>query len=194
MLMIYGFLFLISAFGIVWYGVFVYFLFLVLIGLASHTFVSYNEREDNEDLIGIKVTLSILFFLFIFVYIIRSAFPHGWNNLVNSGMNEFKYNKLDQNESIFTYRTDYVTSIAAMNVVDPIAMTKRASTLARSVTMKKVLTPERLENMGPANLHQILLYFITQLESGKITQDRKNIETDIENIGHELYASILSPK
>ena len=84
MLMIYGFLFLISAFGIVWYGVFVYFLFLVLIGLASHTFVSYNEREDNEDLIGIKVTLSILFFLFIFVYIIRSAFPHSWNNLVNS--------------------------------------------------------------------------------------------------------------
>lgn len=192
--MIYGFLFLISAFGIVWYGVFVYFLFLVLIGLASHTFVSYNEREDNEDLIGIKVTLSILFFLFIFVYIIRSAFPHGWNNLVNSGMNEFKYNKLDQNESIFTYRTDYVTSIAAMNVVDPMAVTKRASALARSATIKKILTPERIENMSPADLHQILLYFITQIESGKLSQDKKSIETDIENIGHELYSSILSPK
>ncbi len=194
MLMLYGFLFLISAFGIVWYGVFVYFLFLVLIGLASHAFVSYNEKEEDENLIGIKATLSILFFLFIFVYIIRSTFPHGWNNLVNSGMNEFKYNKLNQNESIFTYRTDYITSIAAMNVVNPMAVTKRASALARSVTMKKVLTPERLENMGPADLHQILLYFITQLESGKITQDRKNIETDIENIGHELYSSILSPK
>lgn len=192
--MIYGFLFLISAFGIVWYGVFVYFLFLVLIGLASLAFVSYNEREDDEDLIGIKVTLSILFFLFIFVYVIRSAFPHGWSNLVSTGMNEFKYNKLNQNESIFTYRTDYVTSIASMNVNDPIAVTKRASALARSVTIRKILTPERLENMGPTDLHQILLYFITQIESGKLTQDKKNIETDIENIGHELYSSILSPK
>jgi len=88
--------------------------------------VSYNEKEDTEDLIGIKVTISILFFLFIFVYIIRSAFPHGWNNLIGSGMNEFKYNKLNQNESIFTYRTDYVTSIAAMNVLDPNSVAKRA--------------------------------------------------------------------
>lgn len=81
MLLIYGFLFLISAFGIVWYGVFIYFLCLALIGLASLAFTSYTEK-DSEDMIGMKVTLSFLFFLFILVYIIRSAFPHGWNNLI----------------------------------------------------------------------------------------------------------------
>ena len=73
-----------------------------------------------------KVTLSVLFFLFIVVYIIRSAFPHGWINLTSAGMNEYKYNKLDQNESIFTYRSDYITPIATMNVVNPKAVVKRA--------------------------------------------------------------------
>jgi hypothetical protein len=49
--------------------------------------------------------------------------------------------------------------------------------------------------MKPADLHQILLYFITQIESGKNTiQDKKEVVKDIENIGNELYSSILSPK
>ena len=192
-LLVYGFLFLISAFGIVWYGVFVYFLCLALIGLASLAFVSYTDNED-EDTIGMKVTLSFLFFLFIFVYIIRSAFPHGWNNLTGAGMNEYKYNKLDQNESIFTYRSDYITPIATMNTTDPQAVVVRAGSLAQSVAMQKILTPERLANMRAADLHQILLYFITQIESGKPLQDKAMIEKDIEIIGNELYSSILSPK
>jgi hypothetical protein len=194
MLLIYGFLFLISAFGIVWYGVFIYFLCLALIGLASLAFTSYTD-QDSEDMIGMKVTLSFLFFLFILVYIIRSAFPHGWNNLIGAGMNEYKYNKLNQNESIFTYRGDYITPIATMNTTDPQAVVVRAGSLAKSVVMRKILTPERLESMKPADLHQVLLYFITQLESGKNTiQDKKEVEQDIENIGNELYSSILSPK
>jgi hypothetical protein len=192
-MMVYGFLFLISAFGIVWYGVFVYFLFLALIGFAASAFVSYTDTE-NENTMGIKITLSILFFLFVFVYIVRSAFPHGWNNLVSAGMNEYKYNKLNQNESIFTYRTDYVTPIATMNLVNPNSVVKRAGLLAKSIAVKKILTPERIGSLSATDLHQILLYFKTQIESGKIVQDRKNIEIDIETIGNELYSSILSPK
>ena len=193
MLLVYGFLFLISAFGIVWYGVFVYFLCLTLIGLASLTFVTYTANED-EDTMGMKVTLSFLFFLFILVYIVRSAFPHGWNNLTGAGMNEYKYNKLNQNESIFTYRSDYITPIATMNVVDPQAVVVRAGSLAKSVTIRKILTPERLASMRAADLHQVLLYFITQIESGKSLPDKKSIALDIENVGNELYSSILSPK
>jgi hypothetical protein len=62
------------------------------------------------------------------------------------------------------------------------------------VAVKKILTPERLETLSTTDLHQILLYFKTQIEGGKITQDKKNIEADIENIGNELYSHILSPK
>ncbi len=194
MLMIYGFLFLISAFGIVWYGVFVYFLCLVLIALAALSFTHYNIEEKDTDLIGVKVTLSFLFFLFIFIYIIRSAFPHGWNNLMSAGMNEYKYNKLEQNESIFTYRNDYITPIATMNVVDTSTVVKRAGNLAKSVALRKILTPERLNQISAEELHQILIYFKIQLQAGKIIQDKQAIQNDVENIGKELYGSILSPK
>ncbi len=132
--------------------------------------------------------------MFIFVYIARSAFHHGWNNLVSDGMNEYKYNKLNQNESIFTYRTDYITPISTMNVLDPNAVVRRAGNLASSATMKKILTSDRLADMSPVDLHQILIYFKTQIESGKPIQDKKAIESDIKNIGNELYSSILSPK
>lgn len=192
-LMVYGFLFLISAFGIVWYGVFVYFLFLTIIWLGALAFISYKDDEEDTQL-GVKVTISFLFFIFIIVYIFRSALPHGWNNLTTAGMNEYKYKKLTQNESIFTYRNDYITAIATMNVLDPALIVKRAWLLAKSATLKSILTPERLSSMWPADLHQIIIYFITQIEAGKIKQDKQIIVNDIANIGHELYTSILSPK
>lgn len=47
--------------------------------------------------------------------------------------------------------------------------------------------------MTVADLHQVLLYFITQIESGKKLENQKLIERDIEVIGRELYDTILSP-
>lgn len=193
LLMVYGFLFLISAFGIVWYGVFVYFLLLTIIGLAALSFISYTDNEDDTTL-WVKITISFLFFLFIIVYIFRSALPHGWTNLTTAGMNEYKYKKLTQNESIFTYRNDYITTIASLNVLDPAIIVKRAGWLAKSTTLKTLLTPERLASMWPADLHQIIIYFVTQIEAGKLVQDKQNIIKDVANIGRELYTSILSPK
>jgi hypothetical protein len=193
MLMIYGFLFLISAFGIVWYGVFVYFLFLALFGLLALTFVVI-EPKDDEDTIGVKTTISLIFFLFILVYIVRSAFPHGWSNLTTAGMNEYKYEKLNQNQSIFTYRSDYITPIATMNTVDPHAITLRSAALAESKTLKSILTPERLALMGPSELNQILTFFIQKIATGERLEEKKTILADIDRIGHELHTSILSPK
>ena len=62
------------------------------------------------------------------------------------------------------------------------------------MAIRKILTPERLENMKAADLHQVLLYFITQIASNKPLQDKAAIANDIEKIGTELYSSILSPK
>ena len=104
-------------------------------------------------------------------------------------MNEYKYNKLTQNESIFTYRSDYVTPIATLNTLDPKWITKRAASLAQTVTLKKILTPERLENMWPSDLHQVLLFFISQIKSGKLTQDKAVVEIDGKNI-EELLAGL----
>jgi hypothetical protein len=39
----------VSAFGIVWYGIVMYFLFLALIGLSADNFVSYTKEEEHEE-------------------------------------------------------------------------------------------------------------------------------------------------
>ena len=83
---------------------------------------------------------------------------------MSAGMNEYKYNKLEQNESIFTYRSDYITPISTMNVVDPSVVVKRAANMAKSTAFKKILTPERIENLSAEELHQILIYFKIQLQ------------------------------
>ncbi len=141
----YGFLFLVSAFGIVWYGIFAYFLFFALIGLASSTFTSYSEEDKkDEDTFGIKVTLAAIFFIFILVYFIRSAFPHGWNNLKDASYNEFKYNILSQEESIFAYRQDYITPIATLNVKSPPTLIERVKKLATDDRLKSFLASDPL--------------------------------------------------
>lgn len=49
MLNVYGFLFLISAFGIVWYGILVYFIFFALIGLLARKFTDIEDNEEKKD-------------------------------------------------------------------------------------------------------------------------------------------------
>lgn len=46
---VYGFIFLISAFGIVWYGIFAYFAFFVIIGLAVQSFEKYSQEEEHDE-------------------------------------------------------------------------------------------------------------------------------------------------
>lgn len=102
---VYGFIFMISAFGIVWYGIVVYFGFFAIIGLGATLFNNYTPGEEkNEDLISVKLTLAVIFFILIGVYFLRSVFPHGWNNLRSAYYNEYKYNVLSQDEAIFAYR------------------------------------------------------------------------------------------
>lgn len=111
---------MIAAFGIVWYGIVVYFGFFVLIGLALSSLLDY-EKDDvhHEEKISIQLTFAVTVFILIAVYFVRSSFPHGWNNLKSAYYNEYKYFTLNQEESIFAYRTDYLLPIATMNLKDP---------------------------------------------------------------------------
>jgi hypothetical protein len=145
---IYGFLFIISAFGIVWYGILVYFLFLVIIGLAASRFISYEHTDPDdrdEDVTAIKITLTAILFIFISVYFVRSAFPHGWNNLREASYNEFKYKAFNQEESIFLYRQDYVAPITAINVRDPDRLIEDVKKLAKTKSMTEFLASDKLK-------------------------------------------------
>lgn len=124
MLNVYGFLFLISAFGIVWYGILVYFIFFALMGLLARRFTDSDDTTESDDTLIIKWTLSALLFIFIALYFVRTAVPHAWTNLKSAGFNEYKYNLLNQEETLFTYRADYFVPIATMNLHDTSILTE----------------------------------------------------------------------
>ena len=110
---------MISAFGIVWYGILVYFGFFVIIGLALTPILEYTKEEEHDDEhMNLLLTCASIVFILISVYFVRSSFPHGWNNLKSAYYNEYKYHTLSQEESIFAYRSDYLIPIATMNLHD----------------------------------------------------------------------------
>lgn len=182
---IYGFIFMISAFGIVWYGIVVYFGFFAIIGLGATLFNDYtSEEEKDEDLISVKVTLAVIFFILIGVYFLRSTFPHGWNNLRSAYYNEYKYNILSQDEAIFAYRSDYADPIATMNLHSPQSVIRQIKDLAISDNLKK-LFEENEDKMNISDVHQIILKLRTQNNTA--------LKKDAKTIGNFIYPKILYP-
>lgn len=111
---VYGTLFLVSAYGIVWYGIMIYPAMLVAIVLAAlHLERAPEDRE--ESVFNKKVALAIIVLAFA-VYPLRSALPHGWNNLLAFGYPEYKSARMDETTSIFAYRPDYVDILATLNI------------------------------------------------------------------------------
>ena len=117
-----------------------------MIGLAAMNFVAYDSKdESNADLISVKVTLTLIFIIFILTYFVRSALPHGWNNLKDASYNEFKYNVLNQEEAIFAYRQDYITPIATLNVANLDKLMNDVKKQATSKELQDLFASDKLD-------------------------------------------------
>lgn len=123
----YGVVFCIAAFWIVWYGISIYYWFLLMIGFASLVFTHYDteDEKDEETMIGKIVTTSILL-LIVFIHFFLYAGPHGWNNLRSSYFPDFKANKVWQETSIFENHADYLVPLATLNLKDPMTAVNAA--------------------------------------------------------------------
>jgi len=187
MLTIYGFIFLISAFGIVWYGILVYFIFFILIGLLSAWFWRYNTQDEkSEKSMTIKWVFSVFIIAVIGIYFIKTAIPHAWTNLKSAGFNEYKYNILDQETTLFLYRSDYLVPIASMNLTD-LSILHDVSDRVSSTRLKQVL--EELSKEDPVRYAEALGILIPQLLSSKETWLRR----DWKAMAEYVYNTILYP-
>lgn len=183
---IYGFIFMISAFGIVWYGIVIYFGFFLIMGLSANRFEKYSHIDElDEDLLSGKLTLAAILFIFIAVYFIRSVFPHGWNNLKAAYYNEYKYNILTQDEAIFAYRSDYVSPIAALNIGNQKNTLSGIMNLPLSDDIKKFFK----ENGNTLSISDVHMLILQLRKSGN-----SDLMKDAKTLWNYLYAKILYPK
>jgi hypothetical protein len=182
---IYAFLFVIAAFGIVWYGIIIYFWFFLIIGLAANRFLEYDDLAPDKQTMSMHITAAGILFIFIITYFVRSAFPHGWNNLKGAYYNEYKYNILSQEESIFAYRSDYLTPIATMNLIDSSKATEGIEKEMKSSIMKNFLSKTNLSDIPLDQLHGFVMKY-------RWTDDL-DLKKDVLTLWQSLYEKILYP-
>lgn len=182
---IYGFIYMISAFWIVWYGIVIYFWFFIILGLAANIFDTYStDDERDEDLMSVKLTLSLILFILIGAYFLRSVFPHTWNNLRSAYYNEYKYNVLTQDEAIFAYRSDYITPISTLNIASPQRVIEEISKLPLSPEIQKFFTAN-ISRLTIADIHGLIIKLREQ--------NKSQLKKDAKAIGNILYSRILYP-
>jgi hypothetical protein len=138
-------------------------------------FVSYDEKDESDaDLLSVKVTITLIFVIFILTYFIRSALPHGWNNLKEASYNEFKYKILNQEEAIFAYRQDYVTPIATLNVANLDSLMKNVKSQATAKELITLFSSDKLNGIGIRDFSYIL-FSLSNTKNLEVAADAKKL-------------------
>jgi len=104
----YVFLWTISAFGVVWYGIVMYGAFLLLIVICTQS-VSDSKQRD--------ILMYIVFGIISF-YLIQSAVPHALSNLEKARYIQYKSWQDSEHATLFKSHPEYLEILFAVNVVD----------------------------------------------------------------------------
>lgn len=139
----YIFLWNISAFWIVWYGIAMYFSFYILIAIWLYFFTSYNDENDEYDFYS-KLFWSIVFSLVYVIYIANSVFPHSFNNLKWAWYIEYKKWEMSAIEAPYKYHQEYFKILFYLNI----DQSKREEFLKKFITddiQKAVVWIEKMD-------------------------------------------------
>lgn len=148
----YGFIFVIAAYGIVWYGIAVYVSMFVAMGYALERAVS----EDGNYERGTGFPTAVLIFGIVATYLFNSAVPHGWNNFRSAGFEEFKSSRLTQEEAIFSSHPNYLPILATLNLKDPKETAGKIVAAIADAPTKAIVIENVGEKPDAQRLHEIL--------------------------------------
>lgn len=112
---LYTFLWLISSFWIVWYGITMYFSFLLMIWISTFYIINYKNEEDVS-IYNWKILWSVVFLLIILLYFFNSIIPYVFSNLKEAWYEKFKSWDITQSEAIFWYHKDYLNILFNLNI------------------------------------------------------------------------------
>ena len=179
-LSMYVLLFVISAFGIVWYGIFMYFGFLALIGL-SVDFPGAREKQTLST--GILVTCIVL------PYLIVSVIPHAWSNLPKDSL-EYKIGRTTEFESVFTNRPEYLKVLSKLNLKDSALVNTEIRNSTTNIDLKKIF-----DNYPDANLIDTLglLDMAVRLGVEQPTSQYIALAKEARTVRELAYKRILYP-
>lgn len=188
----YIFLWAISAFGIVWYGIVMYYSLLLIVALWVFWAISYEEKTSSKEKIFRGIGAGIIFFL-VTIYTFQSTFPHGMNNLKNASYAPFKAWLTDTYSSIFDAQMKYYDVLVELNI----DVTKRQEVFAtitsmiRQQQLKQIISENNISDLKSLNA------VFTQLSQTPFEANNTSLNaviTEARTLREELYKYVLYPK
>lgn len=149
---LYTFLWFISSFWIVWYGISMYFSFLLMIWLWAFFITSYKE-SDSENNYLFKLLWSIAFISIIFIYLFNSLIPYTFKNLRDASYEQFKVWQVSQDASIFLYHSDYKKMFFYLNIDE----SKRREFLEENISKDILKAVDKIEKKDINEVFDILI-------------------------------------
>ena len=179
----YVFLWSIAAFWIVWYGIVMYFSFLLMIWVWLYYISSYEENYDFKNLF-IKFSGSVIVFFIFIIYFFNSVFPHSFANLKNANYPYYKSNKITSDEGVFLYKKDYISILFELNI----RKDKRKELILNSIESPEI--KKLIKKQNSFDIKEVVSLL-------KTIESWKNIPIQTKSLAKrsklKLYSSILSP-
>lgn len=190
--MFYILLWSISAFGIVWYGIVMYYSILFAFSIWIYYISSYIETEELKQ-IFFKFFGSVIIFIIIWIYFFYSAFPHWFTNISNSWYFAFKAWMQDNYTAIIDSHPDYFNVLVELNIswdsqkqiIDEIINQVKNEKVKNILLQSNIKDLETLKNYL-SELSTIKDESINQIELASINSESKKMLS-------KLYKIVLYP-
>lgn len=189
----YTFLWTISAFWIVWYGIMMYFGFLFMIAVCIY-YLSRTDESSLEKERIVKFWWSIVVIIIVWIHFFYSTIPHWFNNLKNAWYKEFKVWEYTSDEAIFTYHREYLKILFELNISEE----KRKEFIANNVSkllLQELSRKEELKHLVPVLLSTDINNIISVLT--QIWQRKSfplSLKVWADKSKKALFSWILRPK
>ncbi len=188
----YGFVFVIAAYGIVWYGIAVYVLMFAAIALSLERAVSEDGGSSQG---GFLTALTV--FAIVMTYFFQSAIPHGWKNFRGAGFSDYKASKLSQEEAIFASHPDYLPALATLNLKGGTGLVDRIVGSISDPATKAIVLENLGNDRGVDKLQQILDQMAEtspESVSGIPPERIRTMNSEAKKARTLLFESVLYPK
>ena len=195
--LIYIFLWTISAYGVVWYGIVMYFNLLLIIWFGLYYAMSFHV-DDNQEIKQSKAIISLSFMGVILTYFIMSVVPHSISNLQSAGYKDFKIWNITSIEAPYLYNPDYLKILFHTNIHPD----KHKDFIENALDSKvanyiELLNQQNKKTKSPWEYQKIDIYNIDQIE--EVLRQMKNsknlaeIHPEISKSLENIYTGISYP-
>ncbi len=188
----YVFLWTISAFWVVWYGIVMYYSILYAFWIGIYYLSSYDETLEFKDKI-FKFFGSIVVFIIFSTYFFASSFPHWFTNLKQSSYLNFKAWQESSYVAIFESHPDYFDALVELNLNKeaPNKITQKVLKNIKNTNLKNILENNKITSLIDLNK---ALREISRLDNNQNQINWMNlIKKEVKDIRNYIYKLVLYP-